>query len=164
MAKAKKRVAARKKTSKRGKANAKPARKLAAKQATPRKAKSKVKRTAVSAKKPAAKKKRPPEPVNTMQVAAMPIETKPMDVIDEPAPRCNRSYGARVGSDSDLHFDRRPALSKDSRVGCRALCLAHALGAPQTRREIRASRAFWRRKTVFQTAWLYGYDVGRELC
>jgi hypothetical protein len=86
MAKAKKRVAARKKSSKRGKANAKPARKLAAKQATSRKAKSKVKRTAVSAKKPAAKKKRPPEPVKTMQVAAMPIETTPMDVIDEPAP------------------------------------------------------------------------------
>jgi hypothetical protein len=35
MAKAKKRVAARKKSSKRGKANAKPARKMAAKQATP---------------------------------------------------------------------------------------------------------------------------------
>jgi hypothetical protein len=84
MAKAKKRVAARKKSSKRGKANAKPARKLAAKQATSRKAKSKVKRTAVSAKKPAAKKKRPPEPVKTMQVAAMPIETTPMAVIDEP--------------------------------------------------------------------------------
>jgi hypothetical protein len=87
MAKAKKRVAARKRSSKRGKANAKPARKLAAKQATSRKAKSKVKRTAVSAKKPiakkpAGKKKQPPEPMET----AKPIETTPMDVIDEPAP------------------------------------------------------------------------------
>ena len=36
MAKAKKRVAARKKSSKRGKANTKPARKMAAKQATPK--------------------------------------------------------------------------------------------------------------------------------
>jgi len=86
MAKAKKHVAARKKSSKRSKANAKPARKLAAKQATSRKAKSKVKRTAVNASKRAAKKKRPPEPVKTMQVAAMPIETTSVDVIAEPAP------------------------------------------------------------------------------
>jgi hypothetical protein len=86
MAKAKKRDAPRKRSSKRGKANAKPARKLAAKQATPKKAKSKVKRTAVSANKPAAKRKRSPEPVKTMQVAAMPVETTPIDVIDEPAP------------------------------------------------------------------------------
>ena len=79
---AKKHVAARKKSSKRRKANAKPARKLAAKRATPRKAKSKVKRTAVNAKRPAAKKKRPSQPMET----AKPIETTPMDVIDEPAP------------------------------------------------------------------------------
>jgi hypothetical protein len=87
MAKAKKRVAARKKSSKRGKANAKPARKLAAKQATSRKAKSKVKRTAMSAKKqsakkPAGKKKQPREPMETAKA----IETTPMNVIDEPAP------------------------------------------------------------------------------
>jgi hypothetical protein len=82
MVKAKKHVATRTKSSKRGKANAKPARKLAAKQVTPRKAKSKVKRTAVNAKRPAAKKKRPPQPMET----AKPIETTPMDVIDEPAP------------------------------------------------------------------------------
>ena len=81
MAKAKKHVAARKKSSKRSKANAKPARKLAAKQA-PRKTKSKVKRAAVNAKRPAAKKKRSPQPMET----AKPIETTPMDVIDEPAP------------------------------------------------------------------------------
>jgi|SRR5262249_32896386 len=78
MAKAKKRVAARKKSSKRSKANAKPVRK----QAAPRKAKSKVKRTAVNAKRPPAKKKRPPQRMET----AKPIETTPIDVIDEPAP------------------------------------------------------------------------------
>jgi hypothetical protein len=81
MAKAKKRVGARKKGSKR-KANAKPARKLAAKQATSRKAKSKVKRTAMSAKKPAGKKKQPREPMETAKA----IETTSMNVIDEPAP------------------------------------------------------------------------------
>jgi len=62
MAKAtKKRVAARKKSLKRGKASTKPARKMAAKHATPKKAKSKIQRAGMSAKKPAAKKKRPPE-------------------------------------------------------------------------------------------------------
>jgi hypothetical protein len=86
MAKAKKRVAARKKSSKRGKADGKPVRKLAAKQATLRKAKSKVKRTAVSANKPAAKKKRPLEPVKAMQVSAIPIETATMNAIEERAP------------------------------------------------------------------------------
>jgi hypothetical protein len=44
MVKAKKRVAIRKKSSKRGKASAKPARKKAAKRTTPKKAKSKVRR------------------------------------------------------------------------------------------------------------------------
>ena len=82
MAKAKKRVAARKKGSKRSKANAKPARKVAAKQVRLRKGKSKVKRTAVNAKRLAAKKKRSPQPMET----AKPIEKTPMDVIDEPAP------------------------------------------------------------------------------
>ena len=82
MAKTKKRE----RSSKRGKADGKPVRKLAAKQGTLRKAKSKVKRTAVSANKPAAKKKRPTTPVKATQVAAMPIETTPMDVIEEPAP------------------------------------------------------------------------------
>jgi hypothetical protein len=61
MAKAKKRVAARKKSSKRGKAGAKLARKMAAKHAKPKKAKSRVQRAGMSAKKRAAKKQRPPE-------------------------------------------------------------------------------------------------------
>jgi hypothetical protein len=84
MAKAKKRVAARKKSSKRGKANAKPARKMAAKKATPKKAKSKVQRAGMSAKKPAPKKKQALEPMEKREVAAMPVAT--FDVIEEPAP------------------------------------------------------------------------------
>jgi hypothetical protein len=76
MAQAKKRVAARKKRSKRGKASAKLARKMAAKHATLKKAKSKAQRAGVSAKKPAAKKQRPPEAVETTKI----------DVIDEAAP------------------------------------------------------------------------------
>ena len=55
MAKAKKRVAARKKSSKRGKASAKPARKKAAKRTTPKKAKSKIRRAGRSAPKSTAK-------------------------------------------------------------------------------------------------------------
>ena len=58
MAKAKKRVAARKKSSKRGKASAKPAGKKTARRATPKRAKSKVRRAGTSATRPAAKKKR----------------------------------------------------------------------------------------------------------
>ena len=85
MAKAKKRVAARKKSSKRGKASAKPARKMAAKHATPKKAKSQVQRAGTSAKRSAAKRKKPPKTVETGQVAAMPVETTPMDVIEERA-------------------------------------------------------------------------------
>jgi hypothetical protein len=73
MAKAKKRVAARKKSLKRGKASAKPARKIAAKHA--KKAKSKVQRAGTSAKKSAAKKKRPPETAERRQVAEVPVET-----------------------------------------------------------------------------------------
>jgi hypothetical protein len=82
MAKAKKRVAARRKSSKRGKASAKPARKMAAKHATPKKAKSKVQRVGMSAKKPAAKRKRPPETAERREVT----ETTITDVIEEPAP------------------------------------------------------------------------------
>ena len=82
MAKAKKRVAARKKSSKRGKATAKPARKMAAKHATPKKAKSEVQRAAMRTKKPAPKKKQALEPVETRQMAAIPVAT-----IEEPAPR-----------------------------------------------------------------------------
>ena len=76
MAKAKKRVATRKKSSKRGKAGAKLGRKMAAKHAKPKKAKSKVQRAGMSAKKRAAKKQRPPEAVETTQI----------DVIEEAAP------------------------------------------------------------------------------
>ena len=86
MAKAKKRVAARKKSSKRGNVSAKPARKLAAKRATPKKAKSKARRAGMSAKKPAAEKKRPPDTAGRTQVAQMPVETTVIDVIEKPAP------------------------------------------------------------------------------
>jgi hypothetical protein len=86
MAKAKKRVAARKKSSKRGKASAKPARKMAAKHATPKKAKSGVRHVGMSANKPAAKKKRLPETAERRQAVEMPVETTIIDVIKEPAP------------------------------------------------------------------------------
>jgi hypothetical protein len=86
MAKAKKRVAARKKSSKRGKASAKPMRKMAAKRATPKKAKSKVQRAGMSAKKSAAKKKRPPDTAERRPVAETLVETTIIDVIEEPAP------------------------------------------------------------------------------
>ena len=72
MAKPKKRIAARKKTSKRGKASAKPARKKAAKRATP--------------------KKRPPKtlakkaPRKAPRQAVPVIEDTIIDVIDEPVP------------------------------------------------------------------------------
>jgi hypothetical protein len=72
MAKAKKRIATRKKASKRGKASAKPARTKAAKRATP--------------------KKRPPKTVAKMAPRKAPrqgvpvIEDTIIDVIDEPVP------------------------------------------------------------------------------
>jgi hypothetical protein len=85
MAKAKKRVSARTKSLKRGKANAKPAGKKAAKRATPKKAKSRVRRAGMSATKPAATKKRPPTTTATKalkRVAKVPVET----TIQEPTP------------------------------------------------------------------------------
>ena len=85
MAKAKKRVAARKKSSKRSTAKVKPARKLAAKHATPKKAKSKVRRAGMNAKKPPAETKRPPDTAERKQVAEMPVETTVIDVTKEPA-------------------------------------------------------------------------------
>ena len=89
MAKAKKRVAARKKSSKRGKASAKPARKMATKHPTPKKTKSKVQRAGVNTKKSPAKKKRPPETMERRPVAETPVEatvkTTIIDVIEEPA-------------------------------------------------------------------------------
>lgn len=90
MAKAKKRVAARKRSSKRGKASArvsaKAARKIAAKRATPKKAKSRVRRAGLSARKPAASKRQEPEMVEALPVAEMPVETTIIDVIEEPVP------------------------------------------------------------------------------
>ena len=89
MAKAKKRVAARKQSSKRGKASArvsaKSARKIATKRTTPKKAKSKVRRAGMSARKSAASKRREPEMVEALPVAEMPVETTIIDVIEEPA-------------------------------------------------------------------------------
>ena len=98
MAKAKKRVATRKKSSKRGKARAKPARKKAAKRKTSKQAKSKVRRAGSGAPKPAIKKKRPPTtaarkaprkaprkpPRKVVEVPA--VEDTIIDVIDEPVP------------------------------------------------------------------------------
>ena len=89
MTKARKRVATRKKSSKRGKASAKPARKKAAKRATPKRAKSKVRRAGMGATKPAAKKKRPPKTAarkEPRQVVEVPVETTIIDVIEEPIP------------------------------------------------------------------------------
>jgi hypothetical protein len=88
MAKAKKRVALRKKSSKRGKASAKPARK-AAKNAMPKKAKPKVQRARMGTKKSPAKKKRPPETMERRPVAEMPVSTVEatiIDVIEQPSP------------------------------------------------------------------------------
>jgi hypothetical protein len=92
MAKAKKRVATRKKSSKRGKASAKPARKKAAKRTKPKQAKSKVRRAGSGAPKPAVKKKRPPKtaarkaPRKAPRKVVVPVEDTIIDVIDEPAP------------------------------------------------------------------------------
>jgi hypothetical protein len=84
MAKAKKRVAARKKSSKRGKASVKPTRKKAAKRATPKKTKSKVRRASKSTPKLAGGEKRVPEVAET-RVAQMAVETTTViDVIEEP--------------------------------------------------------------------------------
>jgi hypothetical protein len=85
MAKEKKRVAARKQSSKRGKASAKvsakAARKIAAKRATVKKAKSKVRRAGTSARKSAASKRREPEMARPVEML---VETTIIDVIGEP--------------------------------------------------------------------------------
>ena len=92
MAKAKKRVATRKKSSKRGKASAKPARKKAAKRTKPKQAKSKVRRAGSGAPKPAVKKKRPPKtaarkaPRKAPRQVVVPVEDTIIDVIEEPVP------------------------------------------------------------------------------
>ena len=83
MAKAKKRLATRKKSSKRGKVSVK----KAAKPMRPKKAKSKVRRTGARAPKPIAKKKRSRKLAAKMAPKKAPIvEDKIIDVIDEPAP------------------------------------------------------------------------------
>ena len=92
MAKAKKRVATRKKSSKRGKASAKPARKKAAKRTKPKQAKSKVRRAGSGAPKPAVKKTRPPKtaarkaPRKAPRQVVVPVEDTIIDVIEEPVP------------------------------------------------------------------------------
>jgi hypothetical protein len=89
MAKAKKRLAMRKKSSKRGKASAKPARKKAAKRMTPNQAKSKVRGAA----KPMSRRQRQSKvaarkaPSKTpRQVVEVPVEDTIIDVIEEPVP------------------------------------------------------------------------------
>ena len=93
MAKAKKRVAARNKRSKRGKASDKPARKKSAKRATAKRAKSKVRRAGMRPTRPVAKKKRAPMTVakkaarkSPKQEPAVRVETTIVDVIEEPVP------------------------------------------------------------------------------
>ena len=91
MAKAKKRVATRKKSSKRGKASAKPTRKAAAKRTTTKAAKSKVRRAGNSASKPAARKKGREDrgkkaPGKAPRQVVVPVETTIIDVIEEPVP------------------------------------------------------------------------------
>ncbi len=93
MAKAKKRVVTRKKSSKRGKVSAKPGRKKAAKHTTPKKKKSKVRRASRGAPKSMAKKKRRPTtparkaPRKTpRQIVQVPVEDTIIDVIEEPVP------------------------------------------------------------------------------
>ena len=86
MAKTKKRVAVRKKSSKRGKASVKPTRKkTAAKRATPKKAKSKGRRISKSVTKPATEEKRGPEIAET-KLAETIVETTIIDVIEGSAP------------------------------------------------------------------------------
>ena len=89
MAKAKKRVATRKKSSKRGKASAKHARKKAAKRMTPKQAKSKVR----GAPRPMSKRQRQSKiaarkaPSKTpRQAVEVPVEDTIIDVIEEPVP------------------------------------------------------------------------------
>ena len=105
MAKAKKRVTTRKKSSKRGKAGAKLGRKMA-KHAKPKKAKSKVQRAGMSAKKSAAKKQR------------QAVETTKIDVIDEAAPGVISVKEYELGSDGDLRCARHRARAWRRRRSC----------------------------------------------
>ena len=91
MAKAKKHVA--RKSSKRGKASAKPARKKVAKRATPKKIKSKLNQAGRGALKSPGEKKRPPKTTAKKaprkaprQMVEVPVEDTIIDLIDEPVP------------------------------------------------------------------------------
>ena len=110
MAKAKKRVATRKKSSKRGKASAKSGRKRAAKRAMPKEAKSKVRRAGGEAPKPAVKKKRPKTaarkaPRKTPRQLIVPVEDTIIDMIEEPVP------GVVVVTESESIRTATPILS-----------------------------------------------------
>jgi hypothetical protein len=89
MGKAKKRVAARRKNSRCGTANTKPARRTAAKRAAQKTAKTKTRRGGIKAKKPAlkntVKNKQPAEAVEA-NAAAMPADTAAMDMTEKLAP------------------------------------------------------------------------------
>jgi hypothetical protein len=85
MAKAKKLVATRKKSSKRGKASAKPARRKAAKRTMPKQPKSKVRGAA----KPMSNKRRQSKIAARKaprQAVEVPVESTIIDVIEEPVP------------------------------------------------------------------------------
>jgi hypothetical protein len=83
MAKAKKRLATRKKSSKRGKVSSK----KAARPMRPRKAKSKARQTGTRTLKSIAKKKRPPKLAAKMAPRkALIVEDTIVDMIDEPVP------------------------------------------------------------------------------
>ena len=108
MAKAKKRVATRKKSPKRSKASAKPARKRAAKRATPKEAKSKVQRAGSGAPKPGVKKKRPPKTAarKAPRQVVVPVEDTIIDVIEEPVPGVVVVTEYEIDSDGYAHFVR----------------------------------------------------------
>ena len=87
MAKAKKRVATRKKSSKRGKASAKPARRKAAKRTMPKQAKVRGAAKPMSKRQRQSKiatKKAPSE--MPRQVVEVPVEDTIIDIIEEPVP------------------------------------------------------------------------------
>ena len=118
MAKAQKRVATRKKSSKRGKASTKPARKKAAKRTTPKKARPKVRQAGRGALKSTAKKRRPPKPEAKIaprkaprEVVEVPVvEDTIIDVTDEPVPGVLRVT-------STNRFERRPQARRRFRDG-----------------------------------------------
>ena len=89
MAKAKKRIAARKASAKRSRASASIRRKKTAKRAAPKQTKSRARRAGMGATKPAVKNKRSPKSAARRapkQVAEVPVETTIIDVIEEPVP------------------------------------------------------------------------------